>query len=244
MRGAITEFVRAAMGWAFPSACLVCDTPEGALAQQHGLCADCHAAITTDPYPSCPRCAQTVGPYADVTEGCSECRHQSFAFDRAFRLGEYAGRLSDAVLRMKFLNGEGLADQLGRVFAQQRGSELRTCGFDLVAPVPLHWWRRWQRGYNQSEAVARELARGIGLPFARLLRRVRATPQQGQPSRTARRANVKGAFRPERRAILSGKTVLLVDDVMTTGSTLHEAARVLLNGGAVSVAVAVVARRK
>jgi ComF family protein len=244
VRGIVSELVRGALGWAFPAACLVCDTPERESPLTHGLCAACFEAVTTDRHARCPRCAQTVGPHTDTSDGCSECRTQSFAFDRAVRLGEYDGRLSDAVLRLKHLNGEGLADLLGRTFAQCRGSELRTAGFDLVTAIPLHWWRRWERGYNQSEAVARELAAGIGVPFARVLRRVRYTPQQVQPSREARRANVKGAFRVRHGASVSGKAVLLVDDVMTTGSTLHETARVLRDGGAVRVSVAVLARRK
>lgn len=243
MRGAISELVRGALGWAFPAACLVCDAPEGADALRHGLCTACFEAITTDAHASCPRCAQTVGPHANTTDGCSECRPQTFAFESAVRLGAYDGPLRAAVLRLKHLNGEGLAEQLGRTFAQCRGSDLRTAGFDLVTAIPLHWWRRWERGYNQSDAVARELAAGIGVPFARVLRRVRYTPQQVQPSREARRANVKGAFLVRKGASPVGKSVLLVDDVMTTGSTLNEAARVLQGEGAVRVSVAVLARR-
>lgn len=244
MRGTISELVRGALGWAFPAACLVCDAPERADPLLHGLCAACFSSVTTDAHAHCPRCAQTIGPHANTDDGCPECHPQSFAFERAFRLGAYDGRLSDAVLRLKHLNGEALADLLGRVFAQCRGTELRTAGFDLVTAIPLHWWRRWERGYNQSEAVARELAAGIGVPFARVLRRARYTPQQVQPSREARRANVKGAFLVRTGASLTGKSVLLVDDVMTTGSTLHETARVLRQGGAGRVSVAVLARRK
>lgn len=244
MRGTISELVRGALGWAFPAACLACDSPEGANPLRHGLCAACFDAITTDAHASCPRCAQTVGPHAHTADGCSECRPQSLAFERAFRLGEYDGRLHDAVLRLKYESGEGLADCLGRAFAECRGADLRAANVDLVVPVPLHWWRRWQRGYNQSEAVARELAAGIGVPFERALRRARWTPQQLQPSREARRANVKGAFLVRKGATVAGKSLLLVDDVMTTGSTLHECARVLKSAGAARVSIAVLARRK
>jgi ComF family protein len=145
---------------------------------------------------------------------------------------------------MKFLAGEGLADLVGRIFAEVRGESLKAVEVDLVTPVPLHWWRKWTRGYNQSEAVARELASALNVTFLpRLLRRIRWTPQQVQPTREARRENVKGAFRVCKGARLTGKTVLLVDDVMTTGSTLSEAAKVLRNAGADRVIVAVLARR-
>jgi ComF family protein len=195
-------------------------------------------------FPVCPWCAQTVGPHSDTSGGCAECRGESLGFDAAFRLGPYDGKLRDAVLRMKVLAGEGLADLLGRTLAECRGDAIGAAGVDLVTPVPLHWWRKWQRGYNQSEAVARELAAGMGAEFApKLLRRVRWTPQQSQPTREARRENVKGAFRVRRSANIAEKTVLLVDDVMTTGSTLGEASRTLRAAGAGRVVVAVLARR-
>jgi ComF family protein len=172
-----------------------------------------------------------------------ECRGVSLGFDQAVRLGPYAGRLRECVLRTKNLGGEGLADLLGRVFAESRGAAIRAAEVALVAPVPLHWWRKWTRGYNQAEAMARELAAQLGAPFLpRLLRRVRWTAHQVQLSREARRENLRGAFRVSRGARLAGKTVLLVDDVMTTGSTFGEAARTLRAAGAGRVAVAVLAR--
>lgn len=245
MRRVAAEFVRNVAEWVYPTACLVCDAPAGEPDPfRHGVCNDCHTAMTTDPRPACPWCAQTVGPHADTSRGCPECRGVALGFERAFRLGPYEGKLRDAVLRTKVLAGEGLADLLGRLLAECRGRAVLDAGIDLVAPVPLHWWRKWTRGYNQAEAVARELAAGLRAPFApKLLRRVRWTPQQAQPTREARRENVRGAFRAVRGARVAGKAVLLVDDVMTTGSTLGEAARTLRGAGAGRVVVAVLARR-
>ena len=100
------------------------------------------------------------------------------------------------------------------------------------------------RGYNQAAAVGREVAHGLGVKFApNILRRVRHTPQQLQPSRAARKENVRGAFEVDRRASFGTGTVLLVDDVLTTGSTVGEAARTLRAAGAAQVMVAVLARR-
>jgi predicted amidophosphoribosyltransferase len=108
---------------------------------------------------------------------------------------------------------------------------------------PLHWWRHWQRGHNQSEALARALARRLGVPCRpRWLRRVRHTPRQTQQPPSARADNVRGAFRARRGAPLAGTTVLLVDDVLTTGSTASEAARALRAAGAGRVVVAVLGR--
>lgn len=245
MRRTVAQFAHSVGQLLYPRACLICDVRETAAGPfRHGVCNDCHRSVTTDPFPACPWCAQTVGPHTDTSSGCVECRGVALGFDRAFRLGPYDEKLRAAVLRTKMLAGEGLADFLGRIFAEARGAQIRTATVELVAPVPLHWWRKWTRGYNQSEAVARELAVSLGVEFApNVLRRVKWTPQQLQPTREARRENVKGAFRVRKSARIAGKTVLLVDDVMSTGSTLGEAARALRTAGAGRVVVAVLARR-
>lgn len=245
MRRSITQFLHNSLNLIYPNSCLICDSSEATGGPfWHGLCRLCHPAVTADPHATCPWCAQTVGPHTDTAKGCAECRGVALGFDRALRLGPYSGPLRDAVLRTKSLSGESLADYLGRVFAEQRREAILAERIDLVTAVPLHWWRRWTRGYNQSEAVARELARGLGAPFApRLLRRVRWTPQRVQPTREARRENVKGAFRVRSGARLEVRTVLVVDDVMTTGSTLSEVARALKAAGAGRVVVACLARK-
>jgi len=152
--------------------------------------------------------------------------------------------LRDAVLRMKSAAGEGLAEMMGRVFWEVACARLREFGVGVVVPVPLHWRRRLWRGHNQAAGIARELAAGLGVrcePW--VVRRIRHTPQQVQPTAAARRENVRGAFRAESGSSFAGRPVLLVDDVMTTGSTASEAARVLRAAGAESVVVAVLARR-
>ncbi len=229
----------------YPNECLICDAREGEAGTfRHGLCTDCHRAVTTDPFPVCPWCAQTVGPHTDTANGCGECRGVSLGFERAFRLGPYEGKLRDAVLRTKVLAGEGLADLLGRTFVESRGTDLATVPVDFVCPIPLHWWRKWTRGYNQAEAIARELAAGLRVSFdPGLLVRTRYVTQHVQASRTARLANMKGAFRVRAGARVLGQTVLLVDDVMTTGSTVSEAARTLRAAGADRVVIGVLARR-
>ena len=239
------ELARHAVGLLYPSSCLVCDSPDReGFPVRHGLCTECRRAVVTDPYPTCPRCAQTVGPHSDTADGCGECRASGFPFDAAVRLGPYAGKLRDAVLRMKLLSGEGLADRLGQLLAHERATALRALGVEVVVPVPLHWWRRWTRGYNQSESLAREIARSLALEFGnRALRRVKFVTQHAQPTRAARLASMEGAFRAGRGARLTGRTVLLVDDVMTTGGTASAAARALRKAGAARVVLAVAARR-
>ncbi|PWT99978.1 MAG: amidophosphoribosyltransferase [Terriglobia bacterium] len=113
---------------------------------------------------------------------------------------------------------------------------------DAVVPVPLHWRRRWSRGFNQSELLARGIARRCGAPICGALRRVRHTTTQTGLSNTSRRRNMAGAFATRRPDRILGKRVLLIDDVMTTGSTASACAAVLRRAGASRVVVLTVAR--
>ena len=226
----------------YPACCLLCEQPLPP-SQPH-FCASCRQAVFTDPHPCCPRCAGTIGPYALIDGRCHACRHESFAFEQAVRLGPYDGLLREVILRLKYRTAEGLAELLGECWAElatRRFEELRV---DAIVPVPLHWVRHWKRGYNQSEALARGLSMRLHLPCQpSWLRRVRNTPpQKASQTRAERKANVRGAFRARLGVRLQGRTVLLVDDVMTTGATAGEAARALRAGGAGRVVVAVLAR--
>ena len=112
-------------------------------------------------------------------------------------------------------------------------------------PVPLHWWRRWSRGFNQSELLAQAVARRLEIPCRpRWLRRIRHTPYQVGQTAAGRRDNVKNAFAARSRPELKGQAVLLIDDVLTTGSTASEAAKALKKAGAAKVWVAVLAHGK
>jgi ComF family protein len=183
-----------------------------------------------------------VGPFANVDVGCLKCRKISFAFDGALRLGPYEGLLREIVLRLKHPQGEGLAEVVGLLWAEHASERLRQVGADLIIPVPLHWTRRWKRGYNQSEALAHALAQRLGLSCRpRWLRRVRRTARQWERPPSGRRENVRNAFMACPGAELKGRSVLLVDDVLTTGSTASEAARALKAAGAERVVVAVLA---
>ena len=116
--------------------------------------------------------------------------------------------------------------------------------YDAVVPVPLHWTRFLRRGYNQSALFAEELSRWTGIPVRRMLRRKRRTPRQAFLTRNERNLNIRGAFSIFDSTAAEKRSILLVDDVMTTGATLGEAAGVLLNSGAARVDVLVIARRQ
>jgi ComF family protein len=145
---------------------------------------------------------------------------------------------------LKDESGERVAEELGRLFAEVRREQLLSSGPEVVVPVPLHWRRRWQRGYNQSEALAREMARAMKLPHrSRILRRIRPTQHQPSLSPTARWENVRGAFQVRWKSSVRGARILLVDDVLTTGATADSASAALLQAGAAQVSVAILAHR-
>lgn len=231
-----TSLVRGTLELLYPVRCLICGRADSG-ADAH-FCSACDAGLR-DRAIRCPRCATTVGPHSLSEDACAACRRERPPFARASCLGSYCGPLKAAVLRMKDASGEGIAELLGRRWAAVHPpTEPR---IDALVPVPLHWWKYWRRGYNQSEAVARGIAASYRLPIRpRWLRCVRRTAPQKNLGPVARRLNVRGAFRASPR--VAGRHVLLIDDVMTTGATAEEAARALRHAGAARVTVGIVAR--
>ena len=113
---------------------------------------------------------------------------------------------------------------------------------DLIVPVPLHWRRRWRRGFNQAELLARGIAKHRQIPLLNALRRSKATADQAALTSAGRRRNVVGAFEPRRGIDIQGKRILLIDDVFTTGATASACARTLKRAGAASVTLLTLAR--
>lgn len=226
----------------WPYRCLVCHTELGS--EQGWFCAGCRSVLTDYRAETCPRCASTVGPHTDLSAGCLRCRNSRFHFESATRLGLYDGTLREVVLKMKHDHGELLAYRLGELWGQVHRERLLQNGPQVLVPVPLHWRRRWTRGYNQSEEIARGLAKSLGLPlWDRCLIRTRATPHQTAQTPTVRRTNVLGAFRVGWHHRVTDLRILLIDDVLTTGATADSATTALKQAGAAQVHVAVIAHR-
>ena len=240
--GPLRSLAQGALQLLYPRVCWACG--QGLPPGHDDFCANCCNLLTQDSHPRCPRCAASVGPFANLDHGCTRCRGVVLGFEGALCLGPHDGLLRTLILRLKHHAGEGLAEVLARLWANHRASALRASGAEVVVPVPLHWWRRVARGYNQSEVLARTLAAYLGIPCRpRWLRRIRATRMQRHDmSLAARKENVHQAFVARPTPGLVGKSVLLVDDVMTSGSTVGEVARALKNAGAAQVVVAVLAR--
>jgi ComF family protein len=163
-------------------------------------------------------------------------------FDAAVALGPYEGAIRDLCLRLKRERNAWLAPWLASLLAEARVEARQFPGDSVVVPVPLHWKRQWQRGYNQADALACGLAKRLSLRLAHPLRRVQATPHLAFAGRSERAKVMRDAFEVRRRVPLGGRTVLLVDDILTTGATCGAAARALKRAGAARVVVAVIGR--
>ncbi len=234
---------RAADALVFPWSCPLCEKtgsngPFCTICRQELLARAARAALS-----ACPRCAHTTGPYGDLQGGCAACRGQSLGFDAALAFGPYEGPLRTLCLQLKHEENAWLAPWLSKLLVEARREAIAQLPSDTwVVPVPLHWWRELRRGYNQSEALARGLARQLGLPVCKPLRRPLATRQLAAMGPTERREVMHHAFRVRHHPRLSGRTVLLVDDVLTTGATCGAAARVLKQAGAARVVAIVFGR--
>jgi competence protein ComFC len=157
----------------------------------------------------------------------------------AYSFGSYEGSLRDLIRLFKYSKIETLSKPLGRLLLEVLP---RDQSFDLVTAMPMHWYRRWERGFNQADLLAKPVARKYGLKVAPLLRRVRLGKRQAGLGATERHKNLKGAFQLARNARVEGKRILLIDDVLTTGTTLAAATAVLKDAGAKWVSVLTVAR--
>ena len=168
------------------------------------------------------------------------CRRRPLYFDGVIPLGGYEDRLREVVLQMKRPRGVPLAKVMGQFLTSRRRAQLADVRADLIVPIPMHWSRRLQRGTNSPEILARCVARRLGIPLGRrLLVRCRQTALQADLTPAERFRNVRGAFIARELSSIKGANILLMDDILTTGATCSEAARMLKKVGAASVTVAV-----
>lgn len=225
---AFSRQTRAVLELALPGSCLLCGDESG----PHLLCADCQADLPSAPATSCPQC----GELTTFSERCGACLNKPPHFDRTLTLFRYEFPVDRLIHAFKYGHQLAVGQWLG-----QRLAERIAPGAELIIPLPLHAERLRERGFNQAMEMAREIEKTAKIPVDRSsLQRTRATPPQAGLDHKERRKNVRGAFECTRD--LSGRHVLLVDDVMTTGATLDECARILKLHGAIEVSVAVAAR--
>lgn len=254
---------RACRDTVFPARCLECrdfipetrrecaaeeGAPSGAVALLRPFfCATCLRGVMPLDPPLCPRCGVMFKGRVGDDHLCGRCREQPPAFLKARAAFVYDRSLVDVIHCFKYKGKLQLAAPLGlllwRTFVRYWGDER----VDAILPVPLHGRRLRSRGFNQSELLLREWKNGPAGAQAPpivtgVLRRVRATASQAGLGRRERETNIRDAFAVRRAETIAGRHLLLVDDVVTTGATAAEAARVLMGSGAARVDVLALAR--
>ena len=206
------------------------------------LCRECVMKLTPPPRFACRRCGSTLqGP--PQRPWCSRCRGLKVRFSRTLAFGEYDGLLREAVLGMKRDVWGTTTSAVGQIFLDRSRRQFLDMEAEAIAPVPMHWARRVVRGVNSPEVFAECIGRALDLPIlVGVLRRSRRTKRQANLSPSARLKNVENAFSAARAEEIQGRRILLVDDILTTGATCNEAARVLKKAGAARVDVVVFAK--
>ena len=218
------SLARQIVDWIYPPVCVSCG--------EHGslLCGNCRSALPRVEAPFCPKCGK---PLRKGSRGCRLCSFSEFSFTASRAPYIYKGPAAVMIRELKYKGAMGLipilADLLYDFWPELHWDT------DVIIPVPLSDKRKGQRGFNQSEMIGRAFARKAGIVFdPRALAKIRHTAQQVGLKADERRRNLNGAFAAE-RLLVQGKRILLLDDVMTTGSTFSECSAVLLDAGAVSV---------
>ncbi len=193
----------------------------------------------------CPTCGAIVDVHASYKGRCRLCYASKLHFSQAVCINNYGGLIQELVIRMKGRKDECLAMQLGTLLGHEMERLDLIEQIDVMAPVPTHWMKKFRSGFQASELICQRASKVTRIPHVgALMKGTRPTEKQGMLSDLQRLDNVKGAFalNPFFADKIKGKTVALVDDVMTSGATANQCAKALKKAGAANVVVAVVAR--
>lgn len=233
---AVTARLRAALAyWLLPAPCLGCATLEAPLDRVLGLCPACRAGLRAVRGSRCRLCLRRLPIVAASRPApvCGACLRRRPAHEELLAGWSYEPPFDAVVHALKFGRQPHLGRQLGRLLAREHAAALAGC--EVIVPVPLHWRRRFARGYNQAAEIAAGLAAATGLPVRDALGRRRATRPQATLPFARRTANVRRVFAVRSPELVRGRHCLLVDDVVTTGATLEQAALALSRAGAAGV---------
>lgn len=234
--------VRAVRDGLYPPFCHFCGNYCGG-EEENEICSDCLSQIQYIQEPLCERCGKSFTHEFATEYLCGDCLKSNRYFSRARAVGMYNGILRKAVHLFKYQLKNSLARPLGTLMVRRMESVLRDGPYHTIMPVPLHPKRLRSRGFNQALSLARFVSNCYSIPLDRYnLVRTRWTHSQVGLSVRKRRANVRGAFMLLKGADVKRKHILLVDDVYTSGSTVDECSRVLVNGGAQTVQILTLAR--
>lgn len=247
----IKTYFRALLDIVFPPRCFSCDRDIFTEKKSY-ICEDCLKNIRYVGENRCLICGYELEPFVSASDGgCTRCRGFKVMFDGASYAAKFEGVIRELIHRFKYNYVDFLAEPLVEILINhlsacntQTGLNLNNLKkeVDVVVPVPLFWWRRFKRGFNQSELLAKKISKHLLLPVStNNLYRIRNTIPQIKLSRTERQQNMRGAFALKRTEEFKKRRVLLIDDVLTTGVTASECARVIKAAGGEKVYVLTIA---
>jgi ComF family protein len=235
-----SELLQAAVSLLYPATCTICG--KNVRAGEY-LCYGCEGKLIPIVAPFCQTCSEPFKGSIDNAFTCANCAHRTIYFDAAVAAYRSRGIVRDVIHEFKYARHIHLRHLVARWLRAALDDErLRDCNFDLIVPVPLHPARERERGFNQASLLSELLSAQTSIPCKSVLERIRYTTTQTALDRSERMENLHNAFRLRKNADVRGLRVLLIDDVLTTGSTLSECARVLKRAGALSVHAATAAR--
>ena len=235
-----SELFQAAVSLLYPATCTICGKHVRA---GEYLCDGCEAKIVRIVPPFCETCSEPFEGSINTTFTCANCAHRTIYFDAAVAAYRGRGIVREVIHEFKYGRQMHLRHLIaGWLHAALDDERLRDVSIHLIVPVPLHPARQRERGFNQASLLAESLSVETSIPCRPLLERIRYTTAQTALDRSERMENLHNAFRLRKNANVRGLRVLLLDDVLTTGSTLSECARVLKRAGAISVYAATAAR--
>jgi competence protein ComFC len=235
-----SELFEAAVSLLYPATCTICGKTVRA---SEYLCNGCGAKIVRIVPPFCQTCSEPFEGSINTVFTCANCSRRTIYFDAAVAAYRGRGIVRDVIHAFKYNRQIHLRHLVARWLRAALDDErLSGYNFDVIVPVPLHPARQRERGFNQASLLAEILSAQTSIRCRPLLKRIRYTTTQTALDRSERMENLHNAFRLRKNADVRGLRVLLIDDVLTTGSTLSECARVLKGAGAISVHAATAAR--
>ena len=231
----------------YPRICVLCSKPIVDW-DQESVCSNCQTQITPTES-GCRRCSAPLpvaqGTLVEATTKCFYCERRKWSFRHAYCYTAYAGTAARAARKIKQQSCESLAIELGSRLGQWllQHEAFDSKLYDFVVPVPQHWFKRLTVRYNQAEVLAEKVANELAIPIRRhWLYRTRWTDKQGTKTIVERRTSVNDSFGCKQKKEIKGAKFLLVDDIVTSGATAHEASRALRQAGADRIDVAAFAR--
>ncbi len=227
MKHFLKKYTEGFINLLYPLSCFGCEISLGPESNVP-LCSECFEKIKKNPLPYCKICGRSMNKEKSYRTICNECTSGNFYFTRAWSCCIYEGIIKDAILRFKYTDSMYLAPIFREIFADFIKENLDKDIVDMVVPVPLFSSKQRERGFNQSNILADLIRALLNKPvFSNMLKKIRPTRPQQELNRRERLSNLKGAFVVRELGDVKNKNIMLVDDVLTTGSTINECSRIL-----------------